>query len=85
MTFDATGLYGDCLAVVEEAQAYNYSPTSAFTAAMDHLELADVNEARMIAAVLASWIACDLNPTGVTNLAEWIAMATAVISRRAER
>jgi hypothetical protein len=77
------GLLGDALAAVEEARLHGFSPGAAFVAAADHLELADRNEAILIASLLASWIACDLNPTThVTDLAGWLGDATALVARR---
>lgn len=80
---DANGLFGDALAAVEEARLHGYSPMAAMWAAIDHLELADRDEAIMIAGLLASWIACDLNPTvRVTDLADWLGQATEIVARR---
>lgn len=82
---DMNGLLGDALAAIEEARLHGFSPGAAFVAAADHLEMADRHEAVLIAALLASWIACDLNPTThVTNLAEWLGDATALVSQRSE-
>lgn len=80
---DINGLFGDALAAVEEAQAHNYDPGAAMWAAFDHLELASRDEAIMIAGLLASWIACDLNPTvRVTDLADWLGQAMALVAKR---
>lgn len=80
--YDSDGLWGDALAAVEEARAYGYSSSAALQAAFDHLEDADRSQALLIASLLASWIACDLNPTtSVTNLGSWVEQATAVVAR----
>lgn len=80
---DVNGLFGDALAAVEEARLHGFSPSSAMWAAFDHLELADRDEAIMIASLLASWIATELNPTvEVTNLGEWLDLATTLLARQ---
>ena len=79
---DPLGLWGDALAAVEEARRHGYSSSAAFQAAFDHLEGADRSEALLIASLLASWIACDLNPTNsVTDLEWWVEQAMAIVAR----
>lgn len=80
---DPIGLWSDALAAVEEARMHGYSAQAAFQAAFDHLEGADHTQALMVASLLASWIAVDLNPTvRVTNLGQWVEMATGLMARR---
>ncbi len=80
---DANGLYADALAAVEEARLHGYDPSAAMYAAIDHLEMADRDEAIMIAGLLASWIVWDLNPTvRAMDLGDWLDQATAIVARR---
>jgi hypothetical protein len=76
-----SSLLGDCVAAVEEARAHGYSVTSAVAAALDHLETATRTEAIVVAAILAGWIATDLNPTtSLTNLEDWVVNVTAMVA-----
>ncbi len=74
-----SSLLGDALAAIEEARGHGFCVEAALLAALDHLQLADRAEAVQIAAVLAAWIACDLNPARRTDLAQWLDAAAAVV------
>jgi hypothetical protein len=79
---DANGLFGDALAAIEEAQLHNYSANAALWAAVDHLELADRDEAILIAGLLASWIVTHQDPsTRVTDLSGWLGQVTSIVAR----
>jgi hypothetical protein len=85
---EAFGLWADALAAVEEAQLHNFSSSSAFGAAFAHLENANREEALLIASLLASWIAFDLNRSmhqmvSVTA-ADWVTHGAEILVRRAK-
>lgn len=79
--FEST-LFGDCVAVVEEARMHGYSVEAAVQAAVDHLVLADRVEAIAIASILAGLIATSLNPMVIsTDLEHWVAAAAEAATR----
>jgi hypothetical protein len=76
------GILGDAVAAVEEARSNGYSTGAALQAALAHLEGATAAEAISIAAVLAAWIAVDLNPTvKIMDLGWWLGIAADTVSR----
>lgn len=82
MTPTVLGVLGDALATLEEAQLYGFSTEAALNAALDHLELADRDEAVLIAGLLAAWIVVDLRPGGF-GLGDFLEHATAHVKREA--
>lgn len=84
---EALGLWADALAAVEEAQLHNFSSSSAFGAALAHLENASRDEALLIASLLASWIAFDLNRSmhGMVSVtaADWVTGGAELLARKA--
>ncbi len=81
----AFGFLGDAMATLEEAQAHNYAEQAAFLAAVDHLELADRNEAVMIAGLLAMWLATEMRPTLPLDLTQWVQVSTRYFADRQEK
>jgi hypothetical protein len=81
---DTLGLLEDAMAALEEAQAHNYSPAAALWAAFDHLELANRDQAIMIASVLAMWLSTEMRPSLAMDLAHWVQVSTEYLADRQE-
>ena len=78
------GLIGDVVATLEEAALHAYSTSAAVDAALSHLDGATVDQAKLIAAVLAAWLATDLDPSvKTTDLTWWLRLASNTVTRQA--
>ena len=82
---DPSATVGEALAAVEEAHAYGYDGAAAFSAAYNHLMDADRETAVQVAALIASWLAHDLNPSQGRDLGAWVELMTAEIAKRVRR
>jgi hypothetical protein len=71
------GFLADAVAVLEEALEHGYSPEAAWSAAFEHLVLADLDELRQIAATMATLAVLDLTPRGGMSMRLWVEARTA--------